>query len=152
MDARATLQYGAVPAARMVREPRGGEPRFFPLGERTSDRERAERVAAQFEQLFVRSMVSSLRSTAAVGGAGGMFGQGPGSDTFADWFDQNLAERISRTTSIGLEEQLLADLERHGEIPKDLAATARAARAAADRTPFHVRRPPGAGGIDVVSG
>jgi Rod binding domain-containing protein len=149
------LPYGAGPAARLVQDPRvarGGEPRFLPHGGRPGDeRAKAERTAAQFEELFVRSMVSSLRSTATLDG-GGMFGSGPGSDTFADWFDQNLAQQISRSTRVGIKEQLLADLERHQEIPgSELAAKAHAARAAADRTSLYTRRPVGAGGIDVVS-
>jgi Rod binding domain-containing protein len=114
------------------------------------DRARAEQTAAQFEQLFVRTMVSSLRSTSSLGGeGGGMFGSGPGADTFADWFDQNLATQVARTSNVGIAEQLLTDLERHGEIPKDLEAAAKRAKAAADRSAFHAGTA-GNGGIDVV--
>jgi Rod binding domain-containing protein len=116
-----------------------------------AERAKAERAAAQFEQLFVRSMVGSLRATASLGEGGGMFGSGPGSDTFGDWFDQNLAEQIARGANVGIAQALLADLERHGEIPRDLAAKASAARTAADRATLTATRPHGAGGIDVVS-
>ncbi len=96
-------------------------------------RARAEKTAAQFEQIFVRSMVQTLRSSASIGGeGGGMFGDGPGADTFADWFDQNLSERISSTSKIGIKDKLLADLERHGQIPQDLDLKAQAARKAAE--------------------
>lgn len=147
-----TLPFGAGPAARLVQEPhvaRGTAPRFLAMGgSHGEERADAERAAAQFEQLFVRSMVSSMRATASLGEGGGMFGSGPGSDTFSDWFDQNLAEQISRTTGVGIEEALLADLERHGEIAP--AAAAQAARAAADRTRFTTLRAQGTGGLDVV--
>lgn len=117
---------------------------------RNGERAKAEKTAAQFEQLFVRSMVSSLRSTSSLGGdGGGMFGSGPGADTFGDWFDQNLAEQISRSSKVGIAQQLLADLERHHEIPTDTAAKAKLAQAAADRaslTAVAARK----GGIDVV--
>ncbi len=68
------------------------------------DRARAEKTAAQFEQIFVRTMVQSLRATSSLGEGGGMFGDGPGADTFGDWFDANLTEQISRTSRIGIEE------------------------------------------------
>jgi Rod binding domain-containing protein len=115
-----------------------------------AERKKAEKTASQFEQLFVRSMVSSLRSTGSLGGdGGGMFGNGPGADTFGDWFDQNLAEQISRTSKVGIATQLLADLERHHEIPADTAAKAKVAVAAADRGALTAVAA-GKGGIDVV--
>jgi Rod binding domain-containing protein len=117
---------------------------------RNSDRAKAEKTAAQFETLFVRSMVSSLRSTSSLGGdGGGMFGSGPGSGTFGDWFDQNLAEQIARSSKVGIAQQLLVDLERHREIPESTEAKIKVAKAAADRaalTAIAARK----GGIDVV--
>jgi Rod binding domain-containing protein len=113
------------------------------------ERKRAEQTAAQFEQIFVRSMVSTLRSSASIGGeGGGMFGDGPGADTFADWFDQNLTEQIARTSNIGIKDKLLADLERHGQIPKDLDLKAQAARKAAETA--SLRATTTKGGCDVV--
>jgi Rod binding domain-containing protein len=114
----------------------------------TTERQKAERTAGEFEQLFVRTMVGSLRSTASLGGEeGGMFGSGPGADTFADWFDQNLAEQIATTSEVGIKKQLLGDLERHGEIPRDQLA---AAKRAADRTFLGTAKTLGQGGLDVV--
>lgn len=112
------------------------------------DRARAAQTAAQFEQIFVRTMVQSLRSTSSIGEGGGMFGDGPGADTFGDWFDANLTEQISRTSRIGIEEALLADLERHGQIPKDLDARTQAARSAAGSGVL--RAAEAQGGLDVV--
>lgn len=110
------------------------------------ERARAEATAGQFEQLFVRSMVSSLRATSSIDGAG-MFGSGPGADTFGDWFDDNLANQVCHTSDVGIKDQLLKDLERHGEIP---SAARETARAAADRSQFTATKALGNGGIDVV--
>lgn len=113
------------------------------------ERARAEQTAAQFEQIFVRSMVQTLRSSASIGGeGGGMFGDGPGADTFGDWFDQNLTEQIARTSNIGIKDKLLADLERHGQIPKDLDLKSHAARKAAETSVL--RAATAQGGCNVV--
>ena len=112
------------------------------------ERQRAENTAAQFEQMFVRTLVGSLRQTATLGGEGGMFGSGPGADTFADWFDQNLAEQVSRTADVGIADQLVHDLERHGEIAVDM--TAQRQRLAAERAFQNATKSLTAGGIDVL--
>lgn len=78
-------------------------------------RQHAAGVADQFEAIFVRSMVQSLRQSATLGGDGGMFGSGPGADTYADWFDQNLADRLSKNGGIGIKEALMNEFERSGE-------------------------------------
>jgi len=79
-------------------------------------RQHAAGVADQFEAIFVRSMVQSLRQSASVGGEGGMFGSGPGADTYADWFDQNLADRLAKNGGIGIKQALMAEFERSGEL------------------------------------
>ncbi|MBM4061283.1 MAG: hypothetical protein FJ265_09360 [Planctomycetes bacterium] len=79
-------------------------------------RRHAADVARQFETIFVRTMVQSLRQSASVGGDGGMFGSGAGSGTYADWFDQNLAERLAATGDLGIERALLADFARRGQL------------------------------------
>lgn len=119
-------------------------------------RERAEKVADQFETIFVRSLVSSLRQTGSVGGDdGGMFGSGPGSDTYADWFDENLAQKVATSGRIGIKDQLMRDFERSGEIPKETRlaeaeSQIRAAVVAANRSSLATARQAGPGGIDVV--
>jgi hypothetical protein len=77
-----------------------------------------------------------------------MFGDGPGADTFGDWFDGNLTEQITRTSRIGIEEVLLTDLERHGQIPKDLDARTQAARNAANGGVLRAAQ--AQGGLNVV--
>ncbi|MCA8963746.1 MAG: rod-binding protein [Planctomycetes bacterium] len=89
---------------------------FKPKDPATAGREKAAEVANTFEQLFVRSLVSSMRASAAMGGEGGMFGSGPGSDTYSDWFDENVAKQVSSSGRVGIAEAVLADIERHHQI------------------------------------
>lgn len=138
--------------------PRLDRASLHPLDHGQRERQRAAKVADQFEAVFVRTMVASLRQTAVVGG-GGMFGSGPGADVYADWFDQNLAEQIGRSGHVGIAAQLLRDFERAGALDPqsggrggvdDAAARARTAAAAADRLALTAVRRPTQGGIDVV--
>lgn len=134
-----------------------------PLDKDQKARQQAERTAEQFESIFVRTMVQSLRQSATLGGEGGMFGSGAGSDTYTDWFDQNLAERLGAEGGIGIKATLLRDMERRGDLKpltgkagaepatvKQLDLRQQAAQqalAAADRAALHaVNR---LGGIDV---
>lgn len=126
-----------------------------PKGTADKRQAKAEKVATQFEAVFVRTMVGSLRQTSSIGGEG-MFGSGPGADTYADWFDQNLADQIAGSSRIGIKEQLLADFEHNGEIAhrqkQFAAATAKAMEAvtAAQHDNLITARTLGLGGTDVV--
>ncbi len=103
-----------------------------PLDAQQKARAKAEKVANEFEAVFVKTLVGALRSTASIGGeGGGMFGEGPGSDTYASWFDKNVSDELAKTRGIGIASSLLADMERHGAIEPDAEATARMRRAAA---------------------
>ncbi|MEO6594063.1 MAG: rod-binding protein [Planctomycetota bacterium] len=118
------------------------------------ERLRAEKVALQFESVFVRTMVSSLRQTASLG-TGGMFGEGPGADTYGDWFDQNLADQIGQSGHIGIKQSLMTDFERAGAIDKrskrvdDAADKARTATAAMQKV-LTGTPPRGKGGFDGI--
>jgi Rod binding domain-containing protein len=82
-------------------------------------RQDAQQVATQFEELFVGMMVQDLRKTAQFGGdEDGLFGSGPGADTYADWFDQNLAQDISKNGRVGITDVLMKEFERAQQIPK----------------------------------
>jgi Rod binding domain-containing protein len=81
-------------------------------------RDKAQRTARQFEELFVRSMVSTMRQTAGTGDeGGGLFGSGPGSDTYTDWFDQHLANHMTASCRIGIADAIMREFERNHEIP-----------------------------------
>ena len=119
-------------------------------------RQHAESVAQQFETIFVRSMVQSMRMSATFGGESGMFGSGPGADTYTDWFDQNVAEHVSSSSQIGVAQQLMRDFERSGEVarlePETRAGKQLAASLAEafDRSKLIAARAAGKGGVDVA--
>lgn len=93
--------------------------RLHPQSRDDASRAKALAVASQFEQVFVRSMVQDLRKTAEFGGDDeGMFGSGPGSDTYSDWFDQNLAEHISSSGQVGISQVLMREFEATHQVPK----------------------------------
>ncbi|MEO0481385.1 MAG: rod-binding protein [Planctomycetota bacterium] len=83
------------------------------LSPQAAKRKEAEDAATSFEQVLVQSLVTELRKS---GGADKMFGQGPGADTYAQWFDQVMAERLSADGSFGIADSVLRDLERHNQI------------------------------------
>jgi Rod binding domain-containing protein len=95
------------------------------LAERLTDgslgkRERAEEVARSFEQIFVRQMVKGMRDSVGVAGGEGMFGKGPGSGTYADWFDKHFSRHLITNGGIGLADTMLRNWERQGWIePRD---------------------------------
>jgi Rod binding domain-containing protein len=83
-----------------------------------AQRSRAFGKVQQFEELFVQQMVGALRQSASFGDEdGGLFGSGPGADTYAQWFDQNLAHQVSRGGHVGIADALMRDLERNREVP-----------------------------------
>jgi flagellar protein FlgJ len=89
-----------------------------PTGPESEKRAEALEVARQFEAVFVRTMIGNLRQTAQVMGEdGGLFGSGPGADTYADWFDQNLAEHIGRSGNVGVADVLMREFERWKQVP-----------------------------------
>lgn len=93
-----------------------------PVTGRSAVRQRAEQVAAQFEEIFVQQFVAGLRSTVAIGDDEGLFGDGPGAETYTRWFDENFAEHVIRNGGVGVRDVLLADWERIGQIPGAEAA------------------------------
>lgn len=112
------------------------------------ERKNAQKAADDFEQMFVRTLVGSLRATSKIGDEGGMFGSGPGTDTYGDWFDQNLAEQVGKGGKVGIAESIMRDWERHEQIPIDQQAGT--ARLAADRAFRTATNALGKGGVDVV--
>ena len=117
-------------------------------------RQKAEKVAGQFEELFVKTFIASMRQTATVGEQG-MFGGGPGADTYAGWFDQNIANELGRTGGIGIARVLLEDMERHGDIEPEgekskLDELAQDAARAADTKAIQAATTIKGGGFDVV--
>ncbi len=129
-------------------------------------RAKALATAQQFEDVMVRTFVSAMRETTKVTpDAEGMFGSGPGSDTFSDWFDEKLAHEVSSSGKVGVASVLMAEFERSRQIPADPDAATKAQHAAdptrrrahlpsslIDTRPPHLQplHLPTAGGIDVA--
>ena len=53
-----------------------------------------------------------------------MFGSGPGADTYASWFDDNVSNELARTGGVGIAKALLREMERDGKIQKGDLKTA----------------------------
>ena len=84
----------------------GPAPALRPLAE-----EKELAAARQFETLFVKQLVQMLRASASAGGEGSMFGEGPGSDTYAQWFDNNMSEHLAEGDGIGIASMLVRQFE-----------------------------------------
>ena len=113
-----------------------------PAAHPTKQREKALEVAQQFEEVFVRSLISTMRQSSSLGGEeSGMFGSGPGADTYSDWFDQHMSENLMRDGGIGVSDVLMREFERHKQIP---------AAPPASTVPGHLPGAPLHGGFDVI--
>ncbi|MCA8975836.1 MAG: rod-binding protein [Planctomycetes bacterium] len=131
--------------------------RTLPAGQVTAkspERVQAEQTAEQFEAILVRQLVGSMRQTSSIGESGGLFGGGLGADTYADWFDQNMAEHIGSTRQLGIKQSILDGIERAGQLAADDAETSttekmRAAARAADHARL-LAMATRQGGIDVT--
>lgn len=84
-------------------------------------RQKALKVATQFEEIFARQMVANLRN-AADGDENGMFGKGVGSSTYASWFDNHLAHHVSNGGKLGVADTLMRSFERAHQIPTEQEA------------------------------
>jgi Rod binding domain-containing protein len=81
---------------------------------------KARDTAMQFEQIFVRQLVSTMRESSKVDSeAGGMFGSEPGSDTYGDWFDEKIAEQVSKNGKVGIAAAVMRDFERWNSQPTE---------------------------------
>jgi Rod binding domain-containing protein len=84
-------------------------------------RREAAEVAQQLETVFGQLLVQNLRQSAASTPGSGLFGDGPGSDQFTQWFDAMLGERVARGGGLGIAGNLLRTWEQHGLIPREPA-------------------------------
>jgi flagellar protein FlgJ len=73
-------------------------------------------VAQKFEAIFVQQFVAAMRSSAE-GLGEGMFGKESGNDTYTQWFDQFMAEHITRHEGLGLAKVIEQDMGRHHQRP-----------------------------------
>ena len=79
----------------------------------------ALQTAHQFEQIFVQMMLAGMRKTSEMAGGEGLFGDGPGNDTYTQWFDNHLAEYLSDNGHLGIADTLMKEFERWNQIPPE---------------------------------
>ncbi|MEC7522272.1 MAG: rod-binding protein [Myxococcota bacterium] len=65
---------------------------------------RIQDAAGQFEGLLIQQLVSVMRST--VGGEGGMFGNGAGSQMYSHLFDQSFADSLTAAGGMGMRQTI----------------------------------------------
>ena len=68
--------------------------------------------AKKFERIFSQMFIKSMRESAKLGDGPGLFGDGPGSDTYTDWFDGLMAEHIGGSGGLGLQQVLIEEWTR----------------------------------------
>ncbi|MDF1837876.1 MAG: rod-binding protein [Planctomycetota bacterium] len=74
--------------------------------QRLGDNEQVTKAAVEFEKLMSTMLVKEMRSSLK----DGFFPSGPGNDTYNAWFDEKIAESLSRTNALGLAGQLKASM------------------------------------------
>lgn len=74
--------------------------------QRLGEEENVTKAAKEFEKLMATMLVKEMRSSLK----DGFFPSGPGNDTYNAWFDEKIAESISRSDSLGLAGQLKATM------------------------------------------
>ncbi len=82
-------------------------------------RAEALKTAYQFEQIFVQQMLEGMRKTAQMAGGEGLFGDGPGNDTYSQWFDNHMAEYLSKNGNLGIADTLMKEFVRWNQIPPE---------------------------------
>ena len=65
-----------------------------------------EEAAKQMESLFASMLVKELRGSMSKG----LFGEGPGSDIYNEWFDKNMGEAIASDGGLGMTAMLKVQL------------------------------------------
>ena len=73
--------------------------------------------ARQFEQIFIQQMLEGMRESANIAGGEGLFGDGPGNDTYTQWFDNHLSDHLARNGDLGIADTLMSEFQRWNQIP-----------------------------------
>lgn len=80
-----------------------------------------EEAGRQFEALFLAQLVKEMRKTLPEG----LFGSGPGADTYEGWFDEHVGRTLAEAHTLDLVGILRAGLPAEGTLPAAALATAR---------------------------
>ena len=82
---------------------------------RLGESNQVTKAAKEFEKLMSTMLVKEMRSSLK----DGFFPSGPGNDTYNAWFDEKIAESLSRTNALGLAGQLKASMGAPSTAPID---------------------------------
>jgi len=94
-----------------------GSKKVGPMGDKPTAEPDPVATAHDFETLLVQQMVAGMRNTADLMGEGGMFGDGPGAETYGEWFDKQLASQVTASSEMGVVDAVMADLARWKQVP-----------------------------------
>jgi Rod binding domain-containing protein len=83
--------------------------------QRLGDGQQVTKAAKEFEKLMATMLVKEMRSSLK----DGFFPAGPGNDTYNAWFDEKIAESLSRANGLGLAGQLKASMGAQAAVPID---------------------------------
>ncbi len=83
--------------------------------QRLGDNKQVTKAAKEFEKLMSTMLVKEMRSSLK----DGFFPSGPGNDTYNAWFDEKIADSLSRSNALGLAGQLKASMGAPSAAPID---------------------------------
>lgn len=106
----------AVDAAREQTAARLAE---LPVSRGDVNTDNVEEAGRKFEALFLSMLTKEMRKTLGEG----LFGSGPGADTYEGWFDQHMGDSLAGAQALDLAGILRAGLPREGTLraEKELA-------------------------------
>ncbi len=81
--------------------------------QRLGDGDKVNKAAKEFEKLMATMLVKEMRSSLK----DGFFPSGPGNDTYNAWFDEKIADSLSKGDSLGLAGQLKAAMGKAPNAP-----------------------------------
>jgi Rod binding domain-containing protein len=74
--------------------------------QRLGETKQVSKAAEEFEKLMSTLLVKEMRTSLK----DGFFPSGPGNDTYNAWFDEKIAESLTRSNALGLAGQLKASM------------------------------------------
>lgn len=102
----------AVDAAREQTAARLAE---LPVSPGAVNSDNVEEAGRKFEALFLSMLTKEMRKTLGEG----LFGSGPGADTYEGWFDQHMGDSLAGARALDLAGILRAGLPREGTLRAD---------------------------------
>ncbi len=102
---------------------------------KTESREELQKVAQEFESIFIHSLLKSLRKTIPKSGFFDSFSM----DMYEQVFDQEMAKHLAAARGIGLADLIYQDLVRRQEAARDGSGASTDPKAPPSGPPFPIR-------------